>query len=260
MPNAFSLAIIIPCYNDYNALIVTLESLKNNLIDVDEVIVVDSSPSNDEIKSILKGEVDLNIQYRWTPPSGVYAAQNIGVKMSSSDWIQILGCGDLLMQDARGLIDRAISSSPEAKIHVFRQFTGLDGRPINILIPSDCGVWPHQSIVVSSDVYDEMGEYNETLKLVSDQLFFAKARKIFNWKIHDQVLTYYDLDGISSRVSLSQSREVYLKWRALGRGRFNSFFRAVVSPWSRLLLEAVLGKRTVARLKKFIKPKSYSSI
>lgn len=256
-----SLSVIIPAFNDFLELEETLRSLMDELQPRDEVLVVDSSTDASRVPSLLKAlSLSCSWECYWVPPAGVYAAQNHGIVRARAPWIQVLGAGDRLLPGGRALIAEQLKRRPEVKIHIFGQVTGERNQPVNRLFATPSGVWPHQSVIVSRSVHEEFGLFDEALRLVSDQLFFARVRHQVPWKIHTDLLTYYDLSGVSSRVTMAQSRELFLKWRALGRGPLPSFLRAFIFPRIRLVLEAFLGKRRAAYLKRFFNSEAYGRL
>lgn len=254
-------SLIVLCFNDAEFLAETLQSLSTELEAKDELIVIDSSSDRCQVPKLLSQYAwEASLSYEWTEPRGVYAAQNRGIAVADGKWIQILGAGDRLLPGGRQLLDSVVTASPGCRIHVFGQVTGLEGSPINIQRPSPRGVWPHQSIVVASEVHHVHGGYDTTLRIVADQVFFAKVRHLEPWASHDELLTYYDLSGLSSRFNLKTGKELYLKWRSLGRSAPVSAFRGFLSPWARSLLERILGKKRVASLKRFINPVAYGQV
>lgn len=250
-----TLSIVTPCFNDFEALQATLASLGPELRENDELLVVDSS-TNATIAPRLLGEAGLRCRcrYLWSPPLGVYNAQNLGVQAATNLWIQILNSGDLFLPCARHAIDEAIAAHPDIDLHVFRQQTAgaLDG--IWVFAPDGTGIWPHQSIITRRTVHDRLGLYAEEYRLISDQLFFAQARRHCPWKLHTFVLTRYDLGGISSRASWRASHEHYTLWRALGRGRLASWTKSYLTPLLRVLLQRLVGKKWATSIKHAILP------
>jgi hypothetical protein len=137
-------------------------------------------------------------------------------------------------------------------LHIFYQkavgakFSGY------IFKPDPRSIWPHQSIVMARSLHDKLGLYDTKMQLAADQIFFAKARCQVAWEIHSQVLTFYDLNGLSSVVSLAASREIYILWRSLGRSPMVSFLRAYLMPFMRQILLRVLGPGGVSIVKRLL--------
>lgn len=247
------LSVITPCFNDFLRFSETLASLRGELRVGDELVVVDSSGDKKKASNlILKAGLSCNVTQLWVPPEGVYRALNAGVLAAKKDWIQIINSGDGMMPGARDELTKTLDGSPKVLIHVFSQkavgakFSGY------IFKPGPKSIWPHQSIVMARSLHDKLGLYDVKMKLASDQIFFAKARRLVAWKIHSPVLTFYDLNGLSSAVSLAASREAYILWRSLGCGRTVSLLKACLMPFMRQILMLVLGPGGVSIVKRLL--------
>lgn len=246
-----SISVITACYNDFPAFTVTLDSLKSELMECDELVVVDSSLISENMRNILANEkLHFHVKYIWVNPTGVYPAQNAGIRKSTRAWLQVVNSGDMLLSGGRLLISEAIREHPGTSIHVFSQQSGFKGVATTLFTPSHSSVWPHQSIIAAREVYDYLGFYNERYKIVADQIFFSHARKLFRWRIHKNALTYYDLAGVSSTISCSKSQEFYAMWRTLGISQIVSIIRAYLIPWFRTVLQYVFGVEIIGRIKR----------
>jgi|GEM_PF-5523914 len=247
-----SLSLVIPCYNDADAFSQTIGSISGELDTHDELIVVDSSNNRDLIQSVLALHKSLrcNVKYVWTPPKGVYEAFNIGLSHVSKSWIQILNSGDLYVPTARRMISETICNYPDYPVHVFGQIAIAKSSLTYSYFPEDQGIWPTQSVIARKSVHDAVGKFSVEYRIVSDQLYYADLRTRFSWKLHKSALTTYDLDGLSAAVSLRNSKELYVMWRALSQGIVNSFFRAYVKPRLRVILAKVAGPQSVILIKR----------
>jgi glycosyltransferase involved in cell wall biosynthesis len=247
-----SLSLVIPFYNDADAFSETIGSTSGELEPHDELIVVDSSNDRSLVQSVLALHKSLrcSVNYFWTPPKGVYEAFNIGLNHVSKNWVQILNSGDLYVPIARRMISETIYEYPEYMVHVFGQVAiGKPGLNYSYF-PEDQGIWPTQSVIIRKSVHDAVGNFSVDYRIVSDQLYYADLRTRFSWKLHKSALTTYDLDGLSAAVSLRNSKELYVMWRALGQGAVKSVFRAYVKPRLRVLLTKVAGPQSVILIKR----------
>ena len=242
------LSVITPCYNDHTALNTTLHSLVNELFEYDQLVIVDSSDGKDEVYKVVSSVgISCEVLIIWMPPAGVYGAINTGIMQANRPWIQILNSGDMLLHGARKQIDLELSKHPSILLHVFRQSAGSSNTTAYIFTPTESTVWPHQSIIVNRQIHDYFGLYDVNFKNVSDQLFFSKARKKFKYKLHRFILTYYDLTGISSKISFKASIESYICWRQLGNGIFISFVKSFILP----IIRVIVGKEISNFLKRY---------
>lgn len=247
------LSVITLCFNDFLAFSETLASLSGELRAGDELIVVDSSSDKKQAaKLILKAKMSCDVTQLWMPPEGVYSALNAGVLAAKRDWIQVINSGDGMIPGARAELTRVLDDSPKIPIHVFSQKTVGAKFSGYIFKPNPKSIWPHQSIVMARSLHARLGLYDSNMKLVADQLFFAKARREVAWKIHSAVLTFYDLNGVSSIVSLTASREGYILWRSLGRNPLVSFLKAYLMPAIRAILMKLIGSGGVGIVKRLL--------
>ena len=88
------ITVIIPTYNREKLLLKAIDSVLNQTIKVDEIIVVDDG-SNDDTKCIIK---NLDIRYIYQKNSGVSSARNLGIKLASNDWICFLDSDDIWIE------------------------------------------------------------------------------------------------------------------------------------------------------------------
>ena len=257
----FDIAYVVCTFDDPKEFAETIASIDAEIGKNDLVVVVDSSRSKSIALEIINSTVRVRDQcrYYWIRPNGVYAAINFAIRNAPSVWIQVINSGDRLLNGSRVIINKAIQIYPGCKIHIFSQISGFNGRAVNFIHPQHNEIWPHQSIIVHKLVHEQIGYYNESYRIVSDQLFFAEARMKYSFVIHDEALTYYDLDGISSRVGFRQSRELFVMWRSLGKGLVNSIYRSFITPRLRWALELIFGKPRVAQFKRVIRSRIYSS-
>ena len=249
-----NISIIIPSFNDFSDFKKTFNSIQKQLTSSDEIIIIDSSDDSGRIELYLKNK-NFNFKYCivWIKPNGVYSAMNKGVELSSKNFIQIINSGDILLKGARPLISNAIKENFYKDIFIFEQLSGFEeNMPKRIkFTPTKDSLWPHQSIVASKKVYNKIGFYNESYNIVSDQLFFAEARNLFEFMIIKEPLTYYDLKGISSLASLNHSKELFILWKKMDRNLVYCLYKSI-TPYIKTFLIRVLGLRATQILKNYI--------
>jgi hypothetical protein len=244
------LAVITPCYNDFPAFATTLASLREELLEQDELIVVDSSEDRHQAEGLIR-QAGLRCSTRclWCPPAGIYPAHNRGIRESASPWLLILNSGDLLLPGGRGQIAAAIAASPRALIHVFAQRMGNETGPGADFQPGPVTVWPHQSVVLARVVHERFGFYDPRHALAADQIFLATVRRECPFELHSFRLTQYDLAGRSVAVSWAGCCGIYQVFRLLGRSRISSAVRGFCLPALRGVIQKVFGLEGTNRLK-----------
>ena len=88
-----NVTIIIPCYNDGQYIIEALQSIYNQTLLPEEIIVVDDG-SNSETKKILKSINHPLVQIIYQENKGVSAARNLAISLAQTDYIVNLDADD----------------------------------------------------------------------------------------------------------------------------------------------------------------------
>lgn len=110
-------SVVVPVYNKEPYIERALKSILNQEFDNFEVIVVcdpSSDKSNEEVEKIYDSRV--KVYYRDTPGPGGYAARNLGVSKSKSDWIAFLDADDEWLPDHLLKVKEGIENNPECKL------------------------------------------------------------------------------------------------------------------------------------------------
>ena len=85
------ISVVIPTYNRADFLPSCLQSVLNQTVRVDEIIVVDDG-STDSTSNIVK---EFDVSYLYQPNSGVAKARNVGIQKAKNEWIAFLDSDDL---------------------------------------------------------------------------------------------------------------------------------------------------------------------
>jgi len=252
------ISIVLPEYNDFINFKITFQSIINQVVNKDQIIIVDSSNDSEIIKNYLFKNKFTNVVYFWIQPKGVYQAQNFGINASINNWILIVNSGDRLLDGAIKLIKNNINLYPNISIHIYAQLSGINNVESLTFYPNNTSVWPHQSLIVSSSVYNNYGIYNEKLKVTSEQIYFAEIRKKANYKIYNKCISYYDLNGLSSKLSFSNMKEYYNLWILLDHGIMKATIKAFIIPIIKGIMIKVLPYNIVLFIKSKYNKKLYS--
>jgi glycosyltransferase involved in cell wall biosynthesis len=198
------ISIITINYNNSAGLQKTIESvLEQNYTDL-EYIVIDGGSSDDSVDVIKKYECYIS---KWISEKdhGIYNALNKGIKIASGDYLLFLNSGDhffsnnILKKNHHQLDGSAIVYFD---IHVLGQgYNQINKHPD--IIPFSYlfeDTFAHQSVFIKRNLFDVVGLYDESLKIVSDWKFFIRALAIYqcSYKCVHETLSVYYLDGISS--------------------------------------------------------------
>ena len=91
------ISVIIPTYNSANFIEKTLESLISQTVLPEEIIIVDDGSKDNTVEIINKwaqNKKSLNIKFKQNQHKGPGEARNIGIHLSTGDWISFLDSDD----------------------------------------------------------------------------------------------------------------------------------------------------------------------
>lgn len=107
-----AVSIIIPTYNAEKYIDGCLDSIKDQLDEEDEVLIIDDG-STDGTAEICKHYVSNKIHYIYQENSGVSAARNNGLQYAKGDWIFFVDADDYLFSGSLSKAKNAISNETE---------------------------------------------------------------------------------------------------------------------------------------------------
>lgn len=215
------LSIITVNYNNEDGLKRTIDSVRSQNVSDYEFIVIDGNSTDKSVTLIEENNTSIS---KWIsePDKGVYQAMNKGVSMAKGEYLLFLNSGDHLFSN------RALSTSSDyLKDYDFICFDiecvlgknryikkHPDSLDFSYLF-SD--TFAHQSTFIKRNVFENLGYYDESLKIVSDWKFFVQSIALHGCSykaIHKTITTYY-LDGISATAEGTfkrrEERETILK-------------------------------------------------
>lgn len=213
-----NLSIIIPTFNSEKTICKTLESIRGQLFNNFEIIVVDglSSDSTIEIVKSFGSFVDIVISEK---DNGIYDAMNKGIDASSGDWLYFLGSDDKLnSDDVLSLLfekerDKRISiiygnikwsSGKVFKSH-FNWFINFR----NTLHHQ--GAFYHKDLFLNNRYisYKILGDYEKNLCFYSNKVI---------GEYNDLIIAFCGLDGVSKiKSSIQENEEIRLKIKHIKR-------------------------------------------
>jgi hypothetical protein len=255
------LSIITVNKNNYDGLINTLNSLKDNVnSDSYQHIIVDGN-SNDLLESFDTLKKKYSFDFISENDSGIYNAMNKGIGLASFKRLLFLNSGDSIINDIN--FDKFISLNLDYDLvysnllKVNREGLVTESNFPNILSLDYmiCFGLPHQATIIKKSLFEKISFYDEKYKIISDWVFFMEAL-FFNKAtyIHiDLSVVNFDISGISNqnifvktiiveqldyinkrfpeKVSLYKSKSPYVK----------KYFRSMPR-WKRLILRFLFIK------------------
>lgn len=220
-----TLTIITINYNNAAGLQKTMESVWAQTSRDFEYIVVDGASNDGSVEYLetIFGELNVSSNYQLPTPhyqvvsepdTGIYNAMNKGICMAKGEYIHFLNSGDWLvdahvvenmLKELRELNDHGqqpdifvgnkITVRPDGKIRKGRN----DKRPVTALTFYR-GTIEHTSAYILRSLFDKVGLYDETLRIVSDWKWYFEAVLYHHAQVAftDIYVSYFDNTGISS--------------------------------------------------------------
>lgn len=192
--------------NDAAGLRKTVSSVLAQTYNDFEFIVIDGG-STDGSTDFIR-EISSRLSY-WLsePDNGTYNAMNKGIKLASGEYCLFLNSGDFFVDDR--VLDNIFNKSETAdiisgdvlKVRPNKKFRRVSS-PETISLHKLCiHSLPHQATLIRRSLFEEIGYYTESYKIVSDWEFFLKALVIFE-KSYSHLnidVSFFRTGGISSR-------------------------------------------------------------
>ena len=181
--------------------------------DIDlEYIIIDGN-SSDGSKEFLR-ENFANIDY-WVsePDNGIYHAMNKGIVQSRGDYLLFLNSGDCLIEDLT--LNKVCSKLSTFELIFFNFFNQKIKK--EFLYFTDFWFqtpYCHQAIFFKKSVFDDLGLYNEKLKIVADweimlrAIYYKKKYKIFNEEI--VVVDQYGISNTNQGSIIAQNERLQI--------------------------------------------------
>ena len=173
-----NISVIIPTFNRKETLKRSIQSVAMQSYTPYEIIVIDDG-SEDGTKEWLKDNFP-NVKYIYQMNSGVSSARNKGIKFARGDWIALLDSDDEWLPSK--LKDQAneIELNPAAKFLHTNEIWIRNGVRVNQMKKHKkyggyifekcldmCRISP-SSVLIKKDIFDEIGMFDETLKVCED--------------------------------------------------------------------------------------------
>lgn len=118
-------SIILPTYNSSGTIAETLNSILEQLTNMDELIIIDDG-STDNTQSVVDPYLCSNIRYFWRENSGGPASpRNLGIEKARGKYIQLFDSDDLMLPGKLESTFSAFEGNPDAGL-VFTNFRTID--------------------------------------------------------------------------------------------------------------------------------------
>lgn len=200
------LSIITINYNDAQGLRKTFESIKNQTCKDFEYVVVDGNSSDGSKDVILEYEQYIS---KWVsePDTGIYNAMNKGARMSSGQYMLFLNSGDYLY--SKDVVQKLIQIKSNDDI-ICCSVEILDPKgslikfpPANVSLYTFIGGGSmlHPATLIGRHIFNEVGGYIESYRIISDWCFFVDAMVVRACSYYVEkgiIVASFNTNGISS--------------------------------------------------------------
>lgn len=225
------LSIITINYNNAEGLRKTMESVLAQTYTDIEYVIVDGASTDGSVDVIRELATRPTIKWVSEKDKGIYNAMNKGIRMATSEYIQILNSGDILFDAnvTRRMMEQLeqINSQREESIgilygNMIKEYP--DGRRVKDSCGSGDytpesfyyfyrGTLNHDCAYIRRDLFEKYGLYNEDMKICSDWEWYVRAIVLGGEKtVYTNIdVTVFDMTGISE--SNGKNKDIILKER-----------------------------------------------
>lgn len=189
----------------------TLQSVAAQTFKEFEYIVIDGASTDGSVELIKQYESRFaHLKWVSEPDSGIYNAMNKGLRMASSEYVQILNSGDglasnevtermLEAMEKEGnpsiLYGNMIKCFPDGRRLTDKCFAGQEITMLGMFV----GTLNHNPAYIRRDLFEKYGYYDEDLKIVSDWKWYLQAIILGGEQPRyvDLDVTLFDMEGVS---------------------------------------------------------------
>lgn len=174
------LSIVTINYNNHDGLLRTIDSVKGQTWRDFEWFIIDGG-STDGSADLIKNNCQEFAYWCSEPDSGVYNAQNKGIKRAHGDYVLLLNSGDTL---ANSNVLETVFSVNHTEDFILGNMIVNEGekryvwdiRPEYLTARQFfMGSLPHPGTFIKRVMFDKYGLYDESLRICSDWKFFVDA-------------------------------------------------------------------------------------
>ncbi|MCP3670659.1 MAG: glycosyltransferase [Gammaproteobacteria bacterium] len=173
-----NISVIIPSYNRAHLLVRAVQSVLNQTLPAQEVIVVDDG-SSDHTATVMAEEFP-HCHYIKQPNRGVSAARNTGIAAASGEWLAFLDSDDEWLPSKLAAQQQLLQQQPEIKLCHTEEIWIRNGKRVNQMkkhaksgghifqncLPL-CVISP-SSAIIHRNLFNEVGTFDEELPACED--------------------------------------------------------------------------------------------
>lgn len=226
-------SIITICKNEKESIAKTIESVLNQTYKDFEYIVIDGVSDDGTLQIIEQYKSRLS-QFVSEPDTGIYNAQNKGIRLARGEYLLFLNAGDYLF-DSNVLQDffteNYIESILYGDMKILDKGKIIDGYSpptLDLYFMLKSTLW-HPVSFIKKELFLKYSEYDESFKIVSDYEFFLRVICVHSvtTKHISRFVTCFNTDGIGSSVKFQD-----LHFQERERAQLKNFPKSVLKLFS----------------------------
>ncbi|MGE5343236.1 MAG: glycosyltransferase [Candidatus Omnitrophota bacterium] len=192
------ISVLIPSYNREQFIAEALDSVRNQLADGDEVLVVDDGSTDGTVRVLETYRSDPRFRYIVKPHTNAPDTRNCAIKEARNPWIVWLGSDDILMPGILDHYRRYMRQFPDVDVIYgnFEIFGHIQNSNETRLIFRDYykknrvlvqhlffkNVLPDGGVLLRKNVYDRYGGYDCNFNRLHDYEFWIRTAPHLNFK------------------------------------------------------------------------------
>jgi glycosyltransferase involved in cell wall biosynthesis len=173
-----------------------------------EWIIIDGTIGSECERFISNLRIDFNHLYVKQDPNGIYSAMNLGLEMSTGEFVWFINAGDYpLGQSVLGLVNGALNEPGSPDLLAFTVIHLIENKKFySATIPKtethegySKAAINHQGFVAARKIFTLVGNFDESLQIAADSKFMDLAISRSKIKCLNFALIGFELGGASSQ-------------------------------------------------------------
>jgi glycosyltransferase involved in cell wall biosynthesis len=208
MLDTMKISVAIPTYNRGNLICQTIDSILNQTVKVDEIVIIDDGSTDNTEHVISKyGE---KVRYEKLANAGPAAARASAINLCTGDWIALCDSDDLWLPQHVANFIQFNKVFPLANV-CFMNFGILNERDSDKFSEAPESWWEHVTLRSSEDKRYALLSGDAYISLLAFQPIFPTA-------LFFKRSFYEEIGGISSKISRLNSEDAHLTRRLVAYG------------------------------------------